>query len=765
MNKSNLSSWFIFLTTSLFLVGCGGGGSSGGPSTSSKTGTSFLSSSPSSLPTTTLLTIKGTAVANGLIGGEVNVVVGTQSFKTSVNNQGQYQLTLDVANIATDQPFTAIATGAASNQWVQLAALYPSLSKLVALAGADGVLDATEYLDVNISPMTTAEYSLVMGKKLSFNNDTERNYALLQITAVEQFDRAALMQRMLSAIKPDLSSKYKTTLDMFLDYEYSRGKAGVLHLHDVLYRNEEVKLLADPLQIHVANKPLVGKFVLSAWGFNYLLDFNENGTGLIRPSSMPSGTNLATNPESYGNSSLTWERKGNELKVTFDEPIQYEDVQNLYQCADDDCVIRMNSMLISLIADSGVGVYVDVVFNETLTNSDGEVTVLSNEPYRAALLDRSYFYKLSREELVGYEWYTDGFSYVFQANGTAVQINQQNKIETSITWQLNDGVLTMDGGILALWPIYPDGPGYTAMQLLAPRANSGFTDSVLKPAPFWRHEAVNMTESDWVGRWNRIFNYSLDSTVDYYSNLEFRDGFEKQALQSWSVISNSHVRGYSEGSWRTEYELLAIQDGRHYMQYCYGLPSGNFVPHCRLEAYVIDKTFTGTTFWDTRSYTLFDESGSLRSWQFNGGTLERDGIAPSNYWRVSANMVYLSNYRNVLEILSSTRDSIEVCEYEAFSNCENGTIYNLRRGIEIKFKLSGKGYISDFRDNEVFFKTGDRFLSPRGRSHTLRLFPSSGYQISADNISGCEGSLVDSNYIVNERDSDCELTVNFTPIP
>lgn len=815
MNKLFSLPYGLLLGISVVLSGCGGGGggSSGSKPSSSPAVSSALSSAAasiqpssssalssvansvlssasssyapssssvasSSLPATTQLEIHGTAVGDALIGGEVIFTVGAQTYTAPINDQGQYQISLDIANADTAQPFTAIATGAASNAWVQMAALYPSITKLRELAGADATLDATEYLGVNISSMTTAEYALALSRKLPVGTDTERKHALLQNTAEDQLGRAAFLQKMLTDIELDLPTKYETTLDMLLDYEYTRGKIYVLQASGNILDAEIADIQADPLQTQLSNKALSGKFLVSSYGFYYLLDLNANGTGHLLTSNTPGGQTWAAD-SAYRETSLTWVRKGADIKITLDETLDYgktygADGKFLEACAQSvnnssvqDCTVTMDGMLIALIAENEISKFVDVTLDATLVNSAGDTVLdLSAEKYQATLVDRSQLYKFTQEDLHGYEWFAERYSYTFNANGTAIQTNHLTKVETSINWQLDDGFVTLEGDTLMLLPIHPTGPGFTAIRLLAPNHNPSLIDAAVKPVLLIKREPVTMAESDWVGRWNRVANHSFYSAIDYYANHVFRDGFETQALGSWSVVSNSHLRGYSNGSWRMENELLAIHDGQHYMQYCYGseFESVDFKPtNCLLEAYVIDKTFTGTTFWEHWSRPLFQEVDTLRQWRFDSNySLQRqlpDGNwSDSNYEKVAANQLFFRDTGKVLEMLSSDKDSISVCEYDAFSECDEGSVYNLKRAVEVKITKAGSGAVDGYSN-------GSRsIMIPRGNSYQLLLAPASGYEITANNITGCEGSLVNNFYIITARETDCEVSVTFTPI-
>jgi hypothetical protein len=782
MNKLSSLSYGMLLGVTVVLSGCGGGGggSSGSKPASSQVASisSAVSSSvaSSSLPATTKLEIHGMAVADALAGGEVAFTIGAHTYKAPVNDLGQYQISLNIADVDKAQPFTAIATGVASNDRVQMAALYPSITHLRELAGTDATLDATEYLGVNISAMTTAEYALVLGRKLPITTDTERKYALLQINAVEELRRAVFVEKALTDINVYLPKKYKTTLEMLLDYEYTRGQINILHAQNFDFNGEILNLRSDSLQTYISNRPIAGKFLVTGENFIYLLDLKENGTGDLLTSNNPGGSIRAQDFKSR-KATFTWVRKLNDIKVTFDSPIDYGrslEYSNLHKqdCVSQpespdlpDCTVKVDSMLISLFSENEVGKIAGITLSASLINSN-EINVFNIviENHNAKLFDTAQFYKFTKEDLYGYEWYSPSSSYVFYATGRATQENQINKEQFTINWVLEDGVVKLDGEGSFLLPLYPIGPGFIAMELLN-QSNNPQVNNVFQKNMLLKRQSINMAASDWVGRWNRVDNHSFYSAIDYYSNHVYRDGFETQALGSWSVISNSHVRGFSNGSWRMEHELLAIHDGQHYMQYCYGIGSEDFKPiNCLLEAYVIDKTFTGTTFWENWSRPLFQEADTLRQWRFGlSHDLQRqlpNGNWPTfTYEKVAANLLFISDTGKVLEMLSSDKDSISVCEYDAFSECDKGSVYNLKRSLEVKITAAGNGTV------EGFMNSTQSYMFPRLENYRLFLNPSAGHTITANNIvSDCNGALVDNYYDISARDSDCKISVTFTPI-
>lgn len=775
MNKLSSLSYTLWLSVVVALSGCGGGGGGGSnppPAVSSVATSSVIVSSSlasSSAPATAQLTIQGMAVAEALSGGEVVFTIGSKTYKAVIDSAMKYSITLAVPNQDADKPFAAVATGAARNAWVQMAASYPSINKLRELAGTDGVLDAAEHLNVNISAMTTAEYALVVGSKLPTATDAERTYALVAVNARDELARAGWQHKMLGDINVNLPQKYKTTLEMLLDYEYSRGQINIFRATGERFETELLTLQQDQRQARISTQPVTGKFLVSGDDFNYLLDLNEDGTGHVLTSAKAGHLVLATDWK-YRESSLKWVRKGADIKLTFEPAIDYGQIEYgsyyTHSCqqhtSSSDCSIKLDSMVVTLLADNEVGKIANITLNAALVkNDDSVIEQIIVEHFHLTLVDRAHLYKLTKEELAGHKWYTNQYSYLFNSNGTATQTAEVPKSVSTVSWKIEDGLVTLDGDTAQLIPLYPEGPGFVAMELFSKVSSTQIGDALQRKL-FIKSAEVNMTSSDWVGRWHRVANNSFYSAIDYYSNQGYRDGFETQALGSWSVVSNSHVRGFSNGSWRMEHELLAINNGRHYMQYCYGGEMVDFKPiNCLVEAYVIDKTFSGNTFWESWSYPWFQEADTSKQWQFIGySEVQRPNPTSQRYEKVASNKLFSRDSGKVLEMLSSSKDSVVLCEYNAFTSCEQGTTYNLKRSLEIKITATGNGTVRGLKNGI------SSYMFPRLEDYRLSLSPSSGYTVTANNIvSNCNGSLNGNYYDIPARDADCEISVTFTAIP
>lgn len=731
---------------------------------------SSSSSSSSNAPASTHLIIQGNAVANALAGGKIVFTVGSQTFETAIDESLEYSVTLEIPHEDSDKPFVALATGAGANGWIQLAAIYPSVSKLAALAG-DGVLDATEYLGVNISPLTSVEYAIVFNKQLPIKTDEEYKYALMQVDAWDKLKQAAYLSRKLT--DTDLSPKYETTLQMLLDNNTLGAMIQIHELEGMNFNLELNKIKADASQVQVSAAPVIGRFLLKAKDFTYFLIFDEAGTGAILTSSSP-GLNIPAGDFTYRYAPFSWTKAANQVEIILDEPIIYGkttgfDNNNQGPCADTStgvtlplCTANLDGITLSLVAENQVGKAVEARLELNLVDADGNSAWDSEEIYLANLLDASQFYKITEDELIGGEWSTNYHRYVFNADGTASRLDLFKKTETQLQWTLADGQIFIGGETTTILPMYPKGPGFIAMYLLSENL-SAVERGAYQQTPLIKQQDVSMELANWIGRWTRGFDNYASSASDFYADGTVRDGFETKFSGFWSVVNNTEMTAIFNVSWHVHFELIAINSGKYYFQRCEGF-EGQVPMFCTLESYLIDATFSGTTWWGVWARPLLYNAVTDEYWDFFGYelNLRSQGITQQRmYIKVAPHLLFDASSGRILEMLSSDETSLEVCEYPAFDQCSSGTSFRLERRPEIKINIEGSGSVS--YDSQTYSQTAS--LAARKELTVLAILPDVGYELIAGNISGCGGELNGLDFEIPILESDCEITVKFTTVP
>lgn len=767
----------VVLPFALLLSACGGGGggsknpppASSTPTSSaptSSTPTSSISSSASvassSAPAVTALTLRGKVIADALAGGEVTFTIGEKIYKAPVNNSLGYNITLNVDDEDLDKPFLGIATGSGNNAWVQLAASYPSTKHLLELAGEDKVLESDEHHSVNISAITSAEYSFLNEFDSSIASDTERNYALLRVNSYWLLNRATLLQNLLDANQSTAIRPHSSMLALLQNaLEINEFNTKWVRADGVENLNT---LEARSGQLNISGAPLVGTFVLqsSLWDDIYRLNLNADGTGhLLTSNSLGSTVFESQGKTVQGN--ITWARQGRDITITPVQPFSYGIQESSHHCSN--CELRMESLSVTLIHETDTGA---VITASALIEGHA-----GNEPASVPLgymqmNDQEYFYQFANDDLAGFEWYSNESRYQFNENGTVSIRNMLSGEEVVSQWQLRDGYVEDDEGSLKLLPLYPNDVGATVLEFFS-QSRHLKSGKAIQQTPFVsKQKDVAMSESDYPGRWYRVGVGGFITTFDFYENGIFRDGFETQLNGSWTVQNSTHMSAISNASWRADYELLGIHGEKHYFHYCGGNNTQPFSPQgCVVDVYAINKQFNGNIFWEYWSSPYFQDLASNESWRFIGHELYR-GEGKASYGRLSSNKLYDKSTGKVLELLSTDINVITLCEYDADENCELGTQYELKRGIEINIIRTGLGDIS-FSDTPGYSfmiakASPISMLQPRGKDIRLSVVPDSQYQLSATDINGCNGSLVNGYYEIPARQDDCEITVNFTPI-
>ena len=133
------------------LTACGGGG-----------GTGYGSSpEPIAAPPPAPFVVSGTVPTFLDQGTEVSLSLSGETFTTTTDAQGRYELTLsgDVA----DSSFAVMnAQGQGSQSFIEFKSVLGQVSALKALAGSDNTLTVDEFAATHISEMTTAAAGLAM---------------------------------------------------------------------------------------------------------------------------------------------------------------------------------------------------------------------------------------------------------------------------------------------------------------------------------------------------------------------------------------------------------------------------------------------------------------------------------------------------------------------------------------------------------------------------------------------------------------------------
>lgn len=759
----------------LVISGCGGGSSSDYDHTSSAISSSTSSattssSSSSSMPTVIHLTIQGRAVADALVDGEVVFTIGTTDYIAKITDTLNYSIELTVPQQDVDKPFSAVATGSGVDDWVQLAASFPSIKNLAEKAGSDGVLDHEEYFGVNITTLTTTQYAEIKNQPAEIDSDESRTNAFLMMHPIRSLEKAAFISRMFSDIDFNLPPPAQTTLDFLLDDNLSETYLEAFRTSDFYWIDSHIAAIeSDPSQSSVSPAKFNGTYFLDSLYQTYMINFNEDGTGRLKTASIDARLNAENSLVDTG---FSWVRKAKQIRIQFSQPITYSTGYYIldnqyYLCGDgtasnDLCSITFTTINLDLITDTDSSRLAYLRYNMQVDNNGVTIEENISSSFLTRIISASDLPSGSRSDVSGYEWYTHHYRYVISDNGTGSKTNLITKTNENFDWEFKDNRIEI--GSSTLWLINKNIAGYDIISV---------DESGAIRQPLFKRHPVNMGENDWIGRW-QSYPFNMSSSIyDVNPDKTWRDGFEAEGAGSWST-ANSHTQtAVANGAWRMDRDILAIHDERYYLSICQGEAATEFVASdCYLSVATKAPDFDSNVFWNYWSYPAFNEQISGNAWVPVWGSVfitdESGQSIVRPFTRISVNKLFSIEDKTIVEMTSAGKDHIELCEYQMFEVCNESEKQIYQRGIEVELVTIGQGniYLNSVGDNTGAFYNFQRtvsgiFMIPRFHPQELVITTENGEELSPGDVMGCDGTLTGTIYNIPARTDGCEITVNF----
>ena len=264
---------FVVYTFLSILTACGGGGSGYGNS-----------SEPVVVPAPAPFVISGTVPTFLDQGTEVSLNLSGETFITTTDAQGRYELTLE-GDIA-DTGFAVItAQGQGSQDFILFKSVLGQVSALKALAGSDNTLTVDEFAATHISEMTTAAAGLAMIEQSGLMADSGDAWraSALNINAEELLIASSAIR--LSIKNPDMR------LGMIPDGETTMGLAtstealyGAVEMMNAAGDTTKVDAKMETIQSAAAIKlkrpePLENIFIFEPGYRSSAYQFLADGTG------------------------------------------------------------------------------------------------------------------------------------------------------------------------------------------------------------------------------------------------------------------------------------------------------------------------------------------------------------------------------------------------------------------------------------------------------------------------------------------------------
>lgn len=223
------------------LSACGGGGNSS-PSTSS---------SSSSAPLAEVKIQGVVSYGSPLANADVTVTAGATIATAKTDATGKYAVTIKAPAADAAKLVKAVARGTGVQSEIELASQLPSLTVLIQQAGSDKVLESSENFDVNITNLTTAQYSLLLNSDNPTLMDVDLEAAKFLVSGYYQQKLAALLQLIIERPEYQLPAGVTSTLELVVTHP-----SGLFGLLDFL-ENDDKALLQSTIDSFADNANLV----------------------------------------------------------------------------------------------------------------------------------------------------------------------------------------------------------------------------------------------------------------------------------------------------------------------------------------------------------------------------------------------------------------------------------------------------------------------------------------------------------------------------
>jgi hypothetical protein len=722
-------------------------------STSSDLSKAFASTSSSSTRKTTDLTLTGKVTDSDIAFADLVFTVGSQTFTTKANTSGDYTVLLSVYDEELSKPIKALAKGMASQPEAEFVSLLPSMNSLMQQAGADKTLDKTENFSVNITNVTTAEFALLTQNDADITNDDELKIALLAVDADQKLNLAATIKIIVDNDIYVLPQGISSTLALALNYKAASNYTSYLTAKAPSLVASMIEIIkADKNLVTGSVKPIAGEYLLG--GF-YALEINADGTGHM------------TKAESYedfrsfaAESDFTWARIGNTIKLTFPKDINLGPAADPLCEVENKCASILRGIEFSIITENEMTKLVEWSTKKVVMHLE-TLAILSNKTSKfiANLINRKNLPTPTSDHLAG-EWLTGlGEKITYRANGTGKIINVRTDTEDNFTWTLKTNSVLMDfnNGSPAseLWFTKNIRVGYDYVL----RDNNVVGKKMFNGIMIKRQN-IKITSNELVGRWSAAEpskNYS--ETYDIYSDSSWSSGFGSAIKYRWE-INNDHQYTTFEFDFRIVRDFIAIDGATYYAFECgwfsHATPTPSF---CFISAKLKNNSFSSDQFWARWNRPLFNEEVSGIAWSFGWDSITSAGIDVTplsenfgNSMKINFNKInYMrSGKSTVLELITANQNTVDVCEYDADKQCDEGRKFTLVRGIDVEVKINGNQGTS--------YESG---LQSRNQPAIYTFTPNSYYGLTLKSVTGCGGTLDGFVYTTESLTADCSITANF----
>jgi|GEM_PF-1310198 len=734
----------------------------------------------------TSLAINGLVTDAPVPNANVTATVRDLTFTTTADANGKYTLNLSVDDAHLNDLVLITADGGSNKPTLKLASQLPSVKTLLAQAGSDKQLDASENFSVNVTNVTTAEYASVVGRLsyygvsfLGVNSDLQLKNAIESIDGPWKYALAAMI-KIVSDMGGTLPAGAKNTLDLVLNRDLAiELQTSINNSTPELIDQVVESIKNDASLVKIQNSKFSGTYILydGAADSDWVFTFNANNKGEVSTR--------------FGTQSFTWTQDVQKLDIQLDKPLDLNAMDSSGKWFAISLEMYVNDLQTGITRATQS-------MHKALLDDSGKILLEHTGIFGGTFVSTSKGLSLEKEKLVG-EWIlgSDNSASLFRLNSDGsvnLSLIDGTNSETGLTWSLGDkGFTVFQNGkkLMDYYLMYDLGTGYSFAAVTwsvfasDPHVDNAWQGKLIK------QQQLSLTKADLRGTYvgssdGGLYTLSNDDIIsglssrspwNYSSTDSSWTGYlyqdnnslwlpycDRAANKSCKVFKKSVVRviAVSEDVYyllttRTEYDR---NGDKTYSEAWLGAwtrtpPPGYF-----------DYWFEVSTY--RREFFQQTESG-VKVWHFGSSSLLIDDKSDdSSHWFqmpmpmsttiAKGKLLYTRDgVAKELELMSVSDEGMVVCEYNAGASCVKGSEITLsnRTPAAISYKVSVGGSVeygsqySSYSDPMTLF----------GNVATFTIVPDQGYTI--DSMTGCGGSLNGTTYTTAPVKDKCTITANF----
>lgn len=762
---------------------------------------SFMSSAASSTPSDIQLRLKGAVGFDDLKGATVEVQVGGQVFSSQVLDDLTYSITLRVASVDEHKPLVITATGGPGTGWIKLASILPSAHALQGLGNTEGEVSAQSQPELNLTEITSAYYALAKSNNNLLITEQDRLAALTQANDAFVVQYAAILKLILTDYNYTLPRSYANTLDFLADPTARSLWVNVLQQrgsnHKNVLRTIYPTFLSNGL-IKQAPFNWVGRFILTSdTKFDYYLELNADGTGLIKTSENPLwGVWMRPGNNIQKQTALNWVRRGATMEITFKDNIIYkpyswvseppnedEFPQSEYgygdSCTPSDtiensCAAQFSGIKLENVFTGASSKVVQAYLQLNTTNQAGEVAHdFSKKPYLTRIVPLSIGEGPKPEALLQSEWYNGSNKFTFLPDGKVQVVNLLSQVQAEVNWELKGNELQLDDGNAVIWFKQANGAGYEVFESMGNKSLKLLSARVQGDA-FIQRRLTSLSADNWYGRWSDVYANWGTEFFDFHPEYVWSKGVFSQPTNTLKQSTSTQLdltiaQTYSNHS---TFDVLSEIGGRYWASRCYGDEGNAQFNYCYISFLEKDPTFKAKKVWDIEFSALFRQDNGLPIFagysgaEINGRLVQ---VSDTSWYRPATDQV--------VEVIDASTNSAKVCLYPWGKTCAMGKSISLQTGIRVA--ITGNGPLkmvwqeigASTRNGYEFPNASSRVVLTSAPNKPIKFTLESDGVLSVKRVTGCGVEPVFDQfewmYTIAGRNTDCEVVfeLNEPPMP